>query len=787
MTANPLSTIPPIGPATGMTPSPNNSRFKPIDPVRLARQHYKLLIIVSIIGMVIGLGLYLGLRYTAALYTSDAKLLVDTRTNSDPLSPLTGAGSLGGGTQDAAQAYMNNECNFIVSDEIIRGALERAQAKDTVWFQSMPNIEAAKEALQEEMLTATPIRKTTLIKISVTAPTPEDARVLLREVMETYLTRKKIQNDQASSGLSRLFIGERSRSGDDVRALKKQMDRFIQDNDITSLSVNASEEQVIYSKLLEQQLALSLAVESAKSSYSSIQQSTGNAVMTDEENAYIKTLPSVSQREEELRRLDENRRQLKAAGILEGHPQIENLGRRRDTVEFELSNIREKELGEMRALQMQTALKQVEGFTSQLATLTPQLEETANKLRDLTQKLNEFTQLKEDLTILREKQQRADTALDTLRTMSNRDDYVRIRKQSDPSDPDLTFPSLFLIPAVTFLVAGFVGTIILLREMLDQRVRSPQDLKLMPDANLLGQIPHSSEDPTGGSVAERTVERAPTGLLAESYRQIRTAVLSKMDRRGYKTLVCVSAQPEAGTSTVVQNLAMSLAFNGRNVLIIDANFRRPSQHLLMDRGNERGLVDILKDEADIDDVVLNHPDTTLSVLPTGRASDSPPELLEGSTFRGLLGQLETQYDMILIDAPPALLTSDSQLLSKHVDAIAVIVQAGTDKRGMLGRMLGQLDGQRADVLGVILNGVKSSAGGYFRKSYEDFYRYREASSLNGGRDIAPRPTKKKKKDKASKNGKDLRREELSTPAAIDPVGEPDFEMDIDLDLDDDKL
>ena len=791
MTANPLSTIPPIGPATGMTPSPNNSRFKPIDPVRMARQHYKLLIIASVIGLVAGLALYFGLRHTAALYTSDAKLVVDTRTIENVWTPETSTGALGGGSLDAAQAYMNNECNFIVSDEIVRSALDRPRSKDTDWFRSMPSVEAAKETMQEEMLTATVIRKTTLIRVSMTAPSPNDARVLLEEVMATYLNRKKLITDQASSNLRRLFLNEGSRSGDDIRGLKKQMDRFIEEHDITTLSVNASEEQVVYSKLLEQQLGMSLMLESAKSTYSNLQQSTGSAVMTDEENAYITSLPEVARREEELRGLDESRRQMLAKGLQEQHPTIVNLDHRSDTVQFELDKLREKKLGEMRSLQMQSAAKQVEGITSQLANITPQLEETQNKLRDLTQKLNEFNQLKEDLAILREKQQRADTALDTLRTMSNRDDYVRIRKQSDPSDPDLTFPSLILIPLAMFSVAGLVAGIVLLREMLDQRVRSPQDLKLMPDANLLGQIPHSTEDPTGGSVAERTVERSPTGLLAESYRQIRTAVLSKMDRRGYKTLVCVSAQPEAGTSTVVQNLATSLAFNGRNVLIIDANFRRPSQHLLIDRGNERGLIDILKDEAELDDVLLNHPDTSLSVLPTGRAVDSPPELLEGSAFRGLLGELETLYDVILIDAPPALLTSDSQLLSKHVDAIAVVVQAGIDKRGMLGRMLGQLDGQRADVLGVILNGVKSAAGGYFRKSYEDFYRYRETSSFGGDRGVATRPPKKsKKKDKAKKNGKngaDLRRDELAEPAAVEPAGEPDLEMDIDLDFDDDKL
>jgi len=301
-------------------------------------------------------------------------------------------------------------------------------------------------------------------------------------------------------------------------------------------------------------------------------------------------------------------------------------------------------------------------------------------------------------------------------------------------------------------------------------------------------VPHASEDPSGGDVAERTVERSPAGLLAESYRQIRTAVLSKMDRRGYKTLVCVSAQPEAGTSTVVQNLATSLAYNGRNVLIIDANFRRPVQHKLMETSNERGLVDVLKDDMNVEDVVVAHPDMSLSLLPTGRATNSPPELLEGAAFRGLLGQLETEYDVILIDAPPALLTSDSQLLSKHVDAIAVVVQAGSDKRGMLGRVLNQLDGQRADLLGIILNGVKSSAGGYFRQSYEDFYRYREESSP-----AARRPGKKakaKKNGKPKKNGKRRLPETVAEPAPeANALADSDLDniLDIDLDNIDDAL
>lgn len=788
MTANPLSTIPPIGPATGMTPPPQTGRLKPIDPVRLLRQHYKALIIAGIIGLMLGVGAYMFLRKTSSEYTSQAQLLVESRVATDPWST-----NVGGGVSNAdVSNYMNNEANFIMSDDIIRDTLQRPRARETKWYQSFRTSEGeidsnrAREVMQEELLEVSPLRRTTLINLAMTAPDPTDAQVLLDEVMATYLNRKRLINDQSGSQLRILFLGETNRYEDDVNNIRKQQARFIRDHEIETLSINASEEQVLNTKLLSQQFDLSSALTAAQGSYESLQASTGNPEMTDEENAYLKTLPPIANRQEELRTLDESRRQLIAGGLRDGHPTIKNIDLRREAVQFELDRETQKQLGEMRALQIQMAAKNIEAIMGQLASIEPQIAATKTRLQELTQKLNEYAALEVDLKIVMEKRQRADTALDTLRQISNREDYVQVKTQVSPSAPKLTFPTFFIIMATTLGLTALVGTFLVLREMLDQRVRSPQDLKLLPiEANLLGLVPHANEDPSADSTAERTVERTPTGLLTESYRQVRTAVLSKMDRRGYKTLVCVAAQPGSGTSTVIQNLAASLAYNGRDVLIIDANFRRPSQHKLMDCGNDRGLVDVLKDDVDVDDVIVSHADMSLSLLPTGRASDSPPELLEGAAFRGLLGQLETQYDVVLIDTPPALLTSDSQMLSKHVDAIAVIVNAGSDKRGMLGRMLNQLDGQRADVLGVILNGVKSSAGGYFRKSYEDFYRYGQSAEA----DTKPRRSKKDKAPKRDKkNGKHDPAEELrrngATEAKPTAVVEAD-EMDIDLDFEDD--
>lgn len=733
MTANPLSTIPPIGPTTGMTPPPQSGRFKPIDPLRLARKHVLLLVITAIIGGLVGGGVWFLLMQKSPRYASEGQLLVTPNMTGDVMTSNTTSNSASG--RDDTEAFINNQIAYIKSDEVIREALGRPEAIGTAWLASFKgNVRLARSVLQEEMLNVSMARGTTIINMSVEAPTTNDARELCEAVMAAYLTAKQIQTQNDSAELRTVFNQERDRAEEDILAIRKQMERFVADNSLDVLRSSQSGEQRTFNALSDAALSLQLALDAARGAYESLKNSAQDRQMTDAELAELKLFPSVIQREEQIRQLEEERRIMIASGMGEQHMQIKQLDRRRASVQQELDSVMQQELGRLRALKLEQASKEVEGFLGQIEALRPKLEASETSLQELNGKLSEYAIMEDRLASAKLDLERAISALNDIRIRNKRPEAARVKRYTSPTEATLVSPKItVIVPMAMFLLTGLVGGFVVLREMLDQRVRSPMDIKLLPDINLLGLIPHENEDPSGTASVQRTVERAPTGLLAESYRQVRTAVLSKMDRRGYKTLVCVSAQPESGTSTIVQNLATSLAYNGRSVLIVDVNFRRPSQHRLIDAPNDRGLVDILRDEADAEDVIVDHPDTSLSVLPTGRAAEAPPEMLEGPAFRGLLGQLETQYDVIIIDAPPALLTSDSQLLSKHVDAIAVVVRADVDKRGMLSRMFGQLDGQRADVLGVILNGVQSAAGGYFRKSYEDFYRYREAGSLNDKR------------------------------------------------------
>ena len=724
MTANPLSTIPPIGPTTGMPMPQQSGKFKPVDPAQLLRQHAWKLVIAGVVGALVGGIACKVLQRVSPEYTSQASFVV-----SAPLRSGTDLTMLRGSSGEETSIFIANKIAEIETEEVLQNALLDPIAQSTSWFQGYRDepLRAA-EDLREKHLEVKPNKGTALIRLTVSMEKPEDAQNVLLAVTEYFLKNERITSEQQSRYMTRSVQKQIDQSVDELNDKTREMQRFLQDQDLASLQAQNSDADIEFRALTQQQLLLKQQLNAAQANFEAASQLEGEApdrAMSENEESYIRSLPQISMREEELRRDREALAVLEASGKGPLHPQTRMVQSEMASTEAELAAAIAEELPRLRALQLAQNQQLIDSLSTQLEEVGTGVLEARARLADVTQRLERYSNLasqKRDLDA-RVSKLRNDLAED--QGLIGREDFHRIKLSEAPTSSKLTSPLLKTwVPLGAFLAVGSVGGLLFLRELMDQRVKSPSDLKLLPDVNLLGLIPHTSEDPSGHRQAECVVEDLPTGLMAESFRQVRTAVLSKMDRRGYKTLLLVAAQPGAGASSLTQNLAVSLALNGHSVLIVDTNFRRPRQHVLIDAGNDRGLVDVLRDGADPTPLIVRHPELPLAVMPTGMASESPPELLEGAAFRGFLGRMESDYDFVLIDTSPALLTSDSQLLAKYVDAIALVVDAGNDKRGMLNRMLGRLDGQRADVLGVILNGVKTSAGGYFRKSYEAFYNYR---------------------------------------------------------------
>jgi len=740
MTANPISNIPPIGPMSGQTPGGPVGPFKPVDPVKLLRRHMWLIIITAVVGLMIGVGTYVTLRYLAPQFTSQALLHVSSPMDvRDIETGIFGSASASRASEEI-EMFIAAEIQRIKSDEILSRVLQRDEVRATSWFKQFNgDLESAVLNLQENTIRASSIRGAPLIRLSAATRLKGESPVLLDNLIEVYLDKRQSLAAEESAGSHKVFSDENAAHLREVEALTEARTRFTKDNDLDSIRERDSAIRLEFENLTRQKLALEYALNAEEANYSALKDmNAAGGEPTADQVQEVMARPEMQGRQRDINSLRSQISALLSGGYKREHRAVRRAQEQLDALEADLKVEQERLVREGLAAQIAASARAVENYRSQLAALADPISEARQRMTDYRGLLDKYEEIQERLAKAQADYDQSKANLDRIWRSRNLPAANRVRRQAGPDEPQLTSPkALVVVPGITFLLLGGVVGLLFLREMLDQRMRSPADLKLLPGVSMLGVLPDTSEDPSGATRIERVVERQPAGLMAESFRQVRTAVLSRMDRRGYKSLLVCSAQPASGTTSVAQNLAASVALNGRRVLLIDANFRRPNQHNLTGIDNSTGLAEVLLGRCEPDSVIYPIEGISLSVMPTGRGQGAAPELLEGQAFRALMARVEAAFDLIIIDAPPTLLTSDGQVLAKQVDAVAMVVRAGVDKRGMIERMHRQLDGQRADILGIILNGVQSAAGGYFRKSYEEFYRYNQPrnglAGLTGGR------------------------------------------------------
>jgi len=732
MTANPSSPIPPLGPTTGQAPPQQAGRFKPIDPLRVLRQYLVVLLVAAIVGGGLGVGTYFAWRELAPRYTSAVPLEADPGPNQIQQLEMDQFSEV---RSDALTRYIQTQRQQLMQESLLEAAVQRNPVQETEFIQRIKAkakarnrnwVRMARERLAESVIGAYMVTGTSRLRVTATTRYPDDAPRLVQAVVDVYMQQLEDSQSNQTTNVRAVYTRHREDANDRIQRLQRQQAEFRNEYNLSSMETMHSKAGIDYREAAERRAQLKAALSQAQANLNSLkrQQKEGDLTPSAEEVAAIERMPTMQKKIQVLSQLRE-RLEVQEREYGENHSVVERTRRRIQAKEAEKERLMKEMVRTRRRSQLQQARTRVESLRSQLGETQDNLQSASGRLTDLGNQLNRYKSLEQELEAARKRRQQAIETLNNI-TTRQRGGGMPMTVESSPSTPEMTSPEpITTVAGVTVLVLGLTTGLVFLREMLDQRMRSPADVSLIPDAETLGVLPDTDEDPSGRQPIERVVEQHPTGLMAESFRQLRTAVLSKMDRRGYKTLMVTGGQPQSGASSIAQNLATSLAHNGRAVLILDCNFRRPKQHELAGSPNDMGLVDVLREKAAIEEVAVMTAVNSagVAVLPTGEAHDAQPELLESPAFRSVISHLEAAYDFVIIDAPPTLLTSEARMLTKHVDALMAVVRADREKRGMVERMLRQLDGQRADILGVVLNGVRTAAGGYFRKSYQDFYRY----------------------------------------------------------------
>ena len=225
----------------------------------------------------------------------------------------------------------------------------------------------------------------------------------------------------------------------------------------------------------------------------------------------------------------------------------------------------------------------------------------------------------------------------------------------------------------------------------------------------------------------------PSSPISEQYRILRTNLQSLKGFVGAKTIVLTSAVHEEGKSVTSINLAITLAQQeGLKVLLVDADLRRSTIHHWLGVEGEHGLSTVLANGGSLNGSIVRLQSPPLSVLPAGPTPNRPAELLESTAMKRLLAMLKTQYDVIIIDAPPILPVTDPSILGAQADGVLLVVRAGKTQRKVVQQAHELLKQSKARILGSILTHVDHYVPGYYK--YYHYYRYtKDGNGKNGGK------------------------------------------------------
>ncbi|ATW25946.1 CpsD/CapB family tyrosine-protein kinase [Candidatus Formimonas warabiya] len=217
----------------------------------------------------------------------------------------------------------------------------------------------------------------------------------------------------------------------------------------------------------------------------------------------------------------------------------------------------------------------------------------------------------------------------------------------------------------------------------------------------------------------------PKAYISESFRMLRTNLMYTNVDRQVKTILFTSSGPQEGKSTIVSNLAVAMAQTGKKLLLMDCDLRKPVQHEIFQLTNEIGLTKYLTGYCSLDEAVQNTQLPNLNVLSSGPIPPNPAELLGSKSMDRLLDLLKEQYEVILIDAPPAIAVADPIILAGKCDGVIVVVRAGFTKLNALKETKELLKKAEAPLLGTVLNDSTMNGGNYYkgyRKYYQQYYR-----------------------------------------------------------------
>jgi capsular exopolysaccharide synthesis family protein len=702
----------------------------PKEIIGIVRRHVLMIIIFTFLGTVAGGAGWFLMRMFKPKYRAMAAIEV---TQPVDIGPFVIGGPQA--NKDLFDRFRNTKAAYMQQQSFREKLLAKEKIQETKWYgQFDHSIADAVEDIEKHLGVSTP-RDSELIYVSMTCGNAKESADIANEAVKLFLWRQveiakggssdKLEkyNDQRVKMKRELDTLERN-----LASLREATPQFSDLRETTfrgylddALARSIENRNELEARLAQTQVTMNRFKERLKGDFSDIirQQIERDSIALSIRQRITSVEQALAQQKSRLGERHRNIRELKEA--------LDQLNTDLDKRKLMIGDITRQ--GQYLQLE-----DQIFALTAELKIYTERLQRTQKEHRDLSLLKANYARVVE---LRDEKQKTLETVnmhIEKLNALHNDPKLSKVRQAFVAPVPlAMSSPNITVYVPGGFMLGMLAGLgLAFLIELLNDLLRTPSDVIKHLRVPLLGAICHSDEDDdVKGVDLYQVIRQAPYSMMSEGYRQLRTNLRLSETGSSKRVLFVTSPGVSCGKTSVAVNLASTLVAEGQNILLLDTHFRKPATTTIFPRTAidgtvidhiDVGLSNYLMGQCDYHDVVRPSGVEGLSIIDSGPLPSNPTEILGNANMTSLLENAGHEYDYVIIDGPPLIVTA-AKVLAAQAEGTILVFNTSSTRRGEAQRTLRELREIKANVVGTVLIGVRAMKGGYFHERYRTYKKY----------------------------------------------------------------
>ncbi len=621
--------------------------------------------------------------------------------------------------QDSFYLIMDNNSNFGQKKKEIRSVTSLAE-------------------LLEKKVSIDQKRGLDIVEISCESPSPHEASLIANIYAKQYKIFNLEVNRNQLTGVKDFLLQQKNEKQQQLNNAEETLRSFQEKGGVIALDEQAKSLIDQLSQFDAQKNAAQIELEASNkvlSQYKSVLEKQ-NPKLADyleglKSEAYFKSLQDQLARLEtnkDLALSTENAKVNKTEAIKEYDKKIADIkAKLNDKIEVIKSSIFASSPDEIKDLTQKIIDEQIKNQTlvvtvSELKKIVDQYEQKFNQLPKTSIELARFQRQRESLeklyTLLEEKYQEA-----LINEQSQPGNVLIIDNARKPDKPSK--PNRLLIVLIGFVMGfGLAFGYVFLKNYFDNTVKTPEDIQHR-NINVLTWIPPIEwlNKSNGHKESELIVADRPDSIPSEAFRALRTRVqFSRLGENAIKMILVSSCAPQEGKTLISSNLAASFAQSSKKTLIIDCDLRKPRLHSVFNAKRFPGIIDYFFGHATLKEITKSTQIPNLHFITAGTIPPNPSEMLESKEMKNFLNEMRDLYDIIVLDSPPIVAVTDSEILSRRVDASILVINSESTETELMQKSVDLLRNDGNTFIGTVLNNFT------YRYGYGSYYKYYYAYS-----------------------------------------------------------